>query len=80
MRKCCLPAFSHCPTMFSKAFLNSVLKISNCVVIAEMTLGAFSLIEIYDRTADSAEQDQTAGMCRLILFYTLRGKKMAVNG
>ena len=26
----------------------------------------------YDKTAESAEQDQTARMCRLILVYTLR--------
>ena len=31
-----------------------------------------SLSEINDNAAESAEQDQTARMCRLILLYTLR--------
>ena len=31
-RKCCLPAFSPFPKMFSKAFFFSVVKIRDCVV------------------------------------------------
>ena len=37
-----------------------------------MVLGCVSWTEIHNRTAESAEQDQTARMCRLILPYTLR--------
>ena len=35
-----------------------------------------SKTEINDRAAESAEQDQTLRMCRLILVYTLRRKKV----
>ena len=38
-----------------------------------------SLTEINDRTVESAEQDQTARMCRLILLYTLRKYKSMVR-
>ena len=34
-----------------------------------------SLTEIDDRSAESAEQDQTTRMCRLILLYTIRKLK-----
>ena len=37
-----------------------------------MTIGGLSLIEINDRAAESAEQDQTARTCSLILLCTLR--------
>ena len=36
-----------------------------------MTLDCVLLAEISDRTAESAEQDQTARMCRLVLLYAL---------
>ena len=36
-----------------------------------MALNEALLTEINDRTADSAELDQTGRMCRLILLYTL---------
>ena len=35
-------------------------------------LSEVPLTEINERAAESAEQDQTARMCRLILLYTLR--------
>ena len=36
-------------------------------------MGGFALTEFYtNKTAESAEQDQTARMCSLILLYTLR--------
>ena len=37
-----------------------------------MAFDRVSLTEINDRAAESAEQDQTARTCRLILLYTLR--------
>ena len=37
-----------------------------------MTLGGILCTEIKDRPVESAEQDQTARMCSLILLYTLR--------
>ena len=37
-----------------------------------MALGWLSLRKINNRVAESAEQDQHARMCRLILLYTLR--------
>ena len=40
-----------------------------------------SSTEVDDRVAESAEQDQTARMCRLILLYSLRqNKPMTANG
>ena len=36
-----------------------------------MTMGGASLVEINNRATESAEQDQTARICRLILPYTL---------
>ena len=36
--------------------------------------------EANDRTAESAEQDQTAHMYRLILLYALGHKSMATKG
>ena len=44
-----------------------------------MVLGCVSWTEIHNRTAESAEQDQTARMCRLILPYTLRKNKPSVT-
>ena len=43
-----------------------------------MTLDQISLMDISDRETESAEQDQTARMCSLILLYTLRQKKRKV--
>ena len=37
-----------------------------------MKLDGVFLTDINDETAYSAEQDQTAGMCMLILLYILR--------
>ena len=39
-----------------------------------MTLEEIPFTEISDKAAKSAEQDQTARMCRLILLYTFRKK------
>ena len=40
----------------------------------------FTLNEFNDRVSESAEQDKTARMGRLILLYTLRKKKKKING
>ena len=37
-RKCCLPAFSPFPTMFSKGFIFKILKSQDCVVKNQATL------------------------------------------
>ena len=37
-----------------------------------MALNEVTLTEIRDRSAERAEQDQTARMCRLILLYSHR--------
>ena len=37
-----------------------------------MVLDAVSLTDFNDNTTESAEQDKTAHLCRLILLYTLR--------
>ena len=37
-----------------------------------MALYEFSMTEFNDRATESAEQDQTARMCSLILHYTIR--------
>ena len=54
--------------MFSKDFLYSVIKSSNCMVKSETTLD-----EIYfsDTVAEIIEQDQTTSMCGLVLLYSL---------
>ena len=42
------------------------------ISIGHLQLDGVSLIGISDRVVESADQDQTARMCRLILLYTLR--------
>ena len=44
------------------------------ISIDYMPLDRVLLMDINDTAAESAEQDQTARMCRLILLYTLRKK------
>ena len=49
------------------------------ISIGKMTVDGASFTEINDRPTESARQDRTARMCRLILLHTLR-KTMAANG
>ena len=42
-------------------------------------MGAVELTVLSNRSAESADQDQTARMCRLILLYTIR-ISMVTNG
>ena len=46
------------------------------------TYNSTAVTHRYDRIAESAEQDQTARMCRLILLYTFRkvNSKPVTNG
>ena len=44
-----------------------------------MSINRFPLVEMKNKVAESAEQDQIARMCRLILFYTVRKFKWLTN-
>ena len=59
-----LPAFSPFHIIFSKGLFIRIVK--------KRQLFGKGLIYMSDRAAESAEQDQTARMCRLVLLYNLR--------
>ena len=82
-RKCWISASSPFLTVFlivlSPSMVNyqdyvikSYRPLQNPISVCQMALDGLSLTEISDQAAESAEQDQTARMCRLILFYTIR--------
>ena len=45
-----------------------------------MALDGVSLRDFYNRAAERVEQDRAAGMCRLILLYTLKNNCMVTSG